>query len=80
MQNGVPFHTYYMSVSGHADYGWGENSMSDKNRSYIESLNLDYSEPVLAYLAAQQELEYGLEYLLEALEEAGNCGRYGDRL
>lgn len=71
VQNGVPFHTYYMSVSGHADYGWGENSMSDKNRSYIESLNLDYSEPVLAYLAAQQELEYGLEYLLEALEEAG---------
>ena len=26
---------------------------------------------MLAYLAAQQELEYGLEYLLEALEEAG---------
>jgi lipoteichoic acid synthase len=71
VNNGTPFHTYYMSVSGHADYGWGENSMSDKNREYIESLGLGYSEPVLAYLAAQQELEYALEYLLDTLEEAG---------
>ena len=71
VNNGMPFHTYYMSVSGHADYGWGENSMSDKNRAYIESLGLNYSEPVLAYLAAQQELEYAMEYLLDTLEEAG---------
>ena len=71
VNNGTPFHTYYMSVSGHADYGWDENAMSAKNREYIESLGLSYSEPVLAYLASQQELEYAMEYLLDALEEAG---------
>ncbi|HIV16685.1 MAG TPA: sulfatase-like hydrolase/transferase [Candidatus Alectryocaccobium stercorigallinarum] len=71
VNNGTPFHTYYMSVSGHGEYGWGENSMADKNMEWAESLGLDYSEQVLSYLAAQQELEYALEWLLDALEEAG---------
>ncbi len=63
------FHAYYMTVSGHQLYSFTGNAMSYKNRSYTE--NLDYSEPVQAYLAANIELDLALEYLLEELENAG---------
>ena len=69
VEDGTLFHTYYMSVSGHCNYGWNVNDMSLKNQDVVS--DLDYSETVLAYLACQQELEYALEYLVDALEEAG---------
>ncbi|MCF0135110.1 MAG: sulfatase-like hydrolase/transferase [Lachnospiraceae bacterium] len=68
-ETGVPFHTYYISMSGHANYIFGVNDMSDKNREAVEEL--PYSDPAKAYLAGQLELEYAMEYLLEQLEEAG---------
>ncbi|MCD8119528.1 MAG: LTA synthase family protein [Lachnospiraceae bacterium] len=64
-----PFHAYYMTVSGHMNYTWIGNSMSSKNKSYVE--DLDLSESLKAYLAAQKELDLALEYVLETLEEAG---------
>lgn len=67
--NGTPFHTYYMSVSGHCNYGWNVNDMSRKNKDVMDGEKS--SETVLAYKASQQELEYALEYLLEELDEAG---------
>ena len=67
--NGTPFHTYYMSVSGHCNYGWNVNDMSRKNKDVMDGEK--GSETVLAYKASQQELEYALEYLLEELDEAG---------
>lgn len=66
-----PFSVYYMTISGHASYSFkpGINSMSQKNEAV--TAELDYSEPVRAYLAANQELEYALESLIGQLEAAG---------
>ena len=69
VENGTPFHLYYMTVSGHCDYGFGLNAMSKRNQEAVAGLN--YPEPALAFLAAQMELEYAMEYLLEELEAAG---------
>ncbi|MBQ6841302.1 MAG: LTA synthase family protein [Bacilli bacterium] len=66
-----PFMVFYASVSGHAGYSWGGNAASRKHRAEIESLNLGYTEPVLAYLAAQMELDRALEQLITKLEESG---------
>lgn len=68
-KNGTPFHTYYMSVSGHCNYGWSVNDMSRTNKDVMNGKK--GPETVLAYKASQQELEYALEYLLGQLDEAG---------
>ena len=64
-----PFSVYYMSVSGHGFYANFNNSMSMKNRSYVEEL--DFSTTVKAYIAANLELEHALTYLVGELEKAG---------
>ncbi len=64
-----PFHTYYMTVSGHMNYSFRENDMSEKNRALVEGLNL--SDTAKAYLACQIELDRAVESLLHQLEEAG---------
>jgi len=69
LTTGTPFHTYFMTVSGHCNYGFGVNDMSEKNRDVVAGM--EGSEQVLAYLACQQELEYAMEYLVNALEAAG---------
>ena len=71
VKNGVNFHTYYMTVSGHCNYNWGGNAMARKNRETAEAAYPDASEAVQAYIACNLELEYAMEYLLNALEEAG---------
>ena len=70
VNTGKPFHTYYMSVSGHANWGWG-NAMSAKNREAAVAAYPNASQPVQGYIAANLELEYALTYLLEQLEAAG---------
>ena len=70
VQNGKPFHAYYMTVSGHANWGWG-NAMSAKNREAAVAAYPNASQPVQGYIAANLELEYALQYLLEQLEAAG---------
>ena len=70
VQNGKPFHAYYMTVSGHANWGWG-NAMSAKNREAAVAAYPNASQPVQGYIAANLELEYALQYLLEQLETAG---------
>ncbi len=64
-----PFHTYYMTVSGHAFYTWDGNHMSKRNREYVSCL--PYSEGVKAYFACQYEVEKMLKVLLDKLTEAG---------
>lgn len=64
-----PFFTYYVTVSGHGDYGWSRSAMAKKHKSEVS--HLDYSEKPLAYLAAQIELDKALELLIDKLEEAG---------
>lgn len=63
------FHAYYMTVSGHKDYGFSDNMMSWKNREVVA--NLPYSEKVRAYIAANYELERAMTRLLEILEQNG---------
>ena len=64
-----PFSVYYMSVSGHSLYSLDGNAQARKN--YDKVKDLDYSEPVKCYLAAQLELEYAMESLVRQLEEKG---------
>lgn len=66
---GNPFAIYYLTVSGHANYNWGGNSMSARNKDVVA--NLPYSEEVKAYLASQYELEKAMTLLLQKLEAAG---------
>ena len=64
-----PFNIYYMTVSGHCLYSWTGNSMSKRNRETFE--NMDASETIKAYYAANYELEKGLGYIVSQLEEKG---------
>ena len=69
------FSVYYMSVSGHSAYSFAGNAMSKKNRESVADLEAEgkLSEPVLAYLAANVELDKAMEYLIKRLEEAGKA-------
>jgi lipoteichoic acid synthase len=64
-----PFHTYYMTVSGHMNYTFNGNSMSTKNKKAVD--DLPYSMEAKAYLACNIELDLALEKLLKDLEEKG---------
>ena len=67
--NHKPFHTYYMTVSGHLQYSFSGNYIANKNKSLVE--HLPYSESVKAYLACNIELDRAMEELLRSLEQAG---------
>ena len=64
-----PFSLYYMTVSGHSTYYYGSNAMARKHFDKVE--DLPYSESVKCYIAANLDLEAGMAYLIEQLEEAG---------
>ena len=64
-----PFMVYYVTVSGHGDYGFNYSAMARKHKD--EVANINYSEKPLAYLAAQIELDKALELLINNLEENG---------
>ncbi len=70
-----PFNVYYMTVSGHSVYDFGNNAMSRENKdavdAWCEEKNLSYTEPVRAYIAANLELEKAMAYLVKTLEEKG---------
>ena len=63
-----PFNIYYMTVSGHNEYTLA-NDMSEKNYDRVK--DLDCSEIIKCYLAANLELEDALTYLVDKLEEKG---------
>lgn len=71
LTTGQNFHAYYMTVSGHALYNWGGNSMSRKHKEIAQQAYPNNSETVQAYIACNLELEYALSYLVQRLEEAG---------
>ncbi len=64
-----PFNIYYMTVSGHCLYNWTGNSMSKRNKDVFAEM--DASETIKAYHAANYELEKGLSYIVEQLEAKG---------
>lgn len=62
------FLAYYITMSGHMDYG-RENSMVVKNWDKVK--NLPYSDKAKGYLATQIELDKAVEKIIEELEKAG---------
>lgn len=64
-----PFHTYYMTVSGHMNYSFNGNYMASKNREFVT--DLPYSDASKAYIACNLELEFAMKALIEKLEAAG---------
>lgn len=62
------FVTYYVSVSGHSPYNSGDNIAK---LHYDTVKDLQYSDNVKYYLAAQVELDKMLETLINKLEESG---------
>lgn len=67
--NIAPFHTYYLTVSGHLAYNFYGNHMAMRNEPLVRDMEL--SEPCKAYMATQIELDKALELLLYRLGEAG---------
>lgn len=65
----TPFHAYYMTVSGHANYSFYGNSMSKKHQDIVA--DLDCSDNVKAYHACQYEVELMLAEMVRRLEAAG---------
>ncbi len=68
--NSQPFHTYYLTVSGHMLYTFMGNSMSSYHKDKVAELQYK-SEQVKAYLACQIELDLMLQELVETLQEKG---------
>lgn len=66
-----PFMTYYMTVSGHANFNWTGNMMAARHRYDLPAKFDGYSENVKAYLATQLEVELMLKSLVEQLDAAG---------
>lgn len=64
-----PFHTYYMTVSGHLQYNFSGNYIAHKNKQYVE--HLPYSDTCKAYIACNLELEFAMKALMEKLEAEG---------
>ena len=67
--NDEPFHTYYMTVSGHLYYTFEGNYMSYKNQDLVKDLPYDVSSR--AYIACNIELDRALESLIKQLSDAG---------
>jgi hypothetical protein len=66
---GKPFHTYYLTASGYANYTKNGNVMSSKNYNMVK--DLPWSEPIKCYMAANYELELAMRSLVEQLDAAG---------
>ncbi len=71
VEDGTPFHAYYMTVSAHGWYSWADNNMCKKHREEVEAKYPDLSEHCQAYLACNMELDLALECLVDKLEAAG---------
>ncbi len=71
LQTGQPFHTYYMTISGHGPWKFSGNKWATKYRSLVEAKYPGLSEPAMAFLAANIELDRAMEVLVKKLEDAG---------
>ena len=70
VQNGTPFHAYYMTISGHAYYGWS-HIIAKKHQETAQNAYPEASSVVQSYVATQLELESALKVLVDKLESAG---------
>ena len=65
-----PFNIYYMSVSGHSNY-YPQTANYWTKQNWRRVANLNKSDMVKGYIAAQLEFEDALTFLVGALETAG---------
>lgn len=75
--NDDQFHAYYMTFSGHGPYS-PQNYMYNKNIEAVKELaggRYGDNTEALGYFCGEYELELGLEYLVEKLEEAGKLDK-----
>lgn len=70
MDGDQPFHTYYLTVSGHMLYTFMGNSMASYHKAEVADLPYE-SEQVKAYLACQIELDLMVKELIDNLEARG---------
>lgn len=69
--NNEPFHIYYMTISGHANYNFlSGNAMCMKHKSEVQDLPYKYT-ATKAYIACQLEVELMVKELVDRLDEAG---------
>lgn len=69
--NNQPFHIYYMTISGHANYNFlGGNRMCTKHKAEVQNLPYKYT-ATKAYIACQLEVELMVKELIDRLDEAG---------
>lgn len=66
----LPFHNYYMTVSGHMNYNFMGNMMAKKHQEEVADME-GFTDDAKAYMACNMELDRALEYTLKTLEEAG---------
>ena len=71
VDDGTPFHAYYMTISGHGPYNFSGHNMAKKHQAAVQAKYPDLSEPAQAYLACNMELDLALERLVDKLEQAG---------
>lgn len=64
-----PFSVYYMTVSGHSNYGKSGNAMTKRHWDRVQ--HLPYSDQVKGYFACNLDLEDALAYTVKRLEEKG---------
>ena len=64
-----PFHTYYMTISGHTNYTFKGNMMASKHKKDTDDMNA--SDLVRGYVGTQMEVDLMCQYLIEELEKAG---------
>jgi len=64
-----PFSVYYMTVSGHCLYNTRDNTIS--KRHFDRTAQLEASDVIRAYYAANLDLEDALAHLVAQLEQAG---------
>ena len=69
-----PFHTYYMTFSGHYKYDIGTNEMAKRNWDQVKDLPYS-SNAIKAYLSCNIEFDKAIGYLMERLEQAGVADR-----
>ncbi len=67
------FMTMYITSSTHFPYNTTWDELGNKYLDEINKVHPDYPEDVKHYISKAMELDKGLEYLLEALEEAGKA-------
>ena len=66
--NAKHFVSYYITVSGHAEYNFSGNFIAKKNYDLVK--DLDYPDEIKAYRATQIELDRALEVLINKLKES----------